>query len=214
MPAREWDGLVCPLCRTRWRPVAPPWCARCGQPGLTDVDCRFCVDWTPALGRVRSAVWLEGSAREAAHHLKYNGWPGVAKAMAAAMRGLEPLSGEATLLPIPLSRKRLSRRGYNQAGVLARAISAVAGLPVSEAALRRTRETPTQTALAPEARAANVSGAFVAAEPVQGRFVLVDDVCTTGATLGAAAVALMEAGAARVEAVTFARAPLPVDFSR
>lgn len=213
MPEREWDGLVCPLCRARWRPVPPPWCARCGQPGLVDVACRFCAGWPEALGRVRSAVWLEGSAREVVHHLKYGGWPGVAPAMALAMRGLEPLVREAVLVPVPLSKKRLRKRGYNQAAVLAASLGAVTGLAVDTGSLARARETPTQTALTPEGRAANVKGAFMAPAPVQGTFVLVDDVCTTGATLAEAAVALRMAGAARVEAVTFARAPLPVEFS-
>jgi ComF family protein len=213
MPGREWDGLVCPLCRARWRAVPPPCCARCGQPGLLDVACRFCADWPAMPGRVRSAVWLEGAAREVVHHLKYGGWPGVAPAMALAMRGLEPLVRHAVLVPVPLSSKRLRTRGYNQAAVLASALAVATGLAVDTGALQRARDTPTQTALTPEARAANVTGAFMAPAPVQGTFVLVDDVCTTGATLVAAATALQDAGAARVEAVTFARAPLPVEFS-
>jgi predicted amidophosphoribosyltransferase len=213
MPAREWDGLVCPLCRARWRPVPPPWCGRCGQPGLVDVACRFCIGWPGALGRVRSAVWLEGSAREAVHHLKYNGWPGVAVAMAMSMRGLEPLTRGAVLVPVPLSRRRLRKRGYNQAAVLAGSLAMATGLTVGHDVLQRARETPTQTALTPEARAANVAGAFMAPALAEGTFVLVDDVCTTGATLAAAAEALMGAGAGRVDAVTFARAPLPVEFS-
>ncbi len=162
---------------------------------------------------MRSAVWLDGSAREAVHHLKYNGWPGVAAAMAAAMRGLEVLARDAVLVPVPLSRKRLRKRGYNQAAVLATALGDATGLVADVALLQRARDTPTQTALAPEARAANVRGAFMAPALVQGTFVLVDDVCTTGATLASAATALREAGAARVDAVTFARAPLPVEFS-
>ena len=213
MPAREWDGLICPLCRTRWRAVPPPWCDRCGQPGLVDVACRFCTGWPATLDRVRSAVWLDGTARDAVHHLKYNGWPGVAAAMAVAMRGLEPLTRTAVLVPVPLSRKRRRKRGYNQAAVLAAALGQVTGLAVDVALLQRARDTPTQTALTPEARAANVQGAFMAPAPVQGTFVLVDDVCTTGATLASAATALKGAGAARVDAVTFARAPLPVEFS-
>lgn len=213
MPAREWDGLVCPLCRARWRAVPPPWCARCGQPGLVDVACRFCAEWPAALGRVRSSVWLDGSAREAVHHLKYGGWPGVAAAMALAMRGLEPLTRGTVLVPIPLSRKRLRTRGYNQAAVLAAALSKATGLVVDADLMQRARDTPTQTSLTPEGRAANVKDAFMAPALVEGTFVLVDDVCTTGATLASAASALVGAGAARVEAVTFARAPLPVEFS-
>jgi ComF family protein len=213
MPAREWDGLVCPLCRARWRAVPPPWCERCGQPGLVDVACRFCAEWPASLGRVRSAVWLEGAAREVVHHLKYGGWPGVSAAMARAMRGLEPLTPEVVLVPVPLSRKRLRKRGYNQAAVLATALGELTGVTVDVHLLQRARDTPTQTALAPEAREANVKGAFMAPGLVQGTFVLVDDVCTTGATLASAATALREAGAALVEAVTFARAPLPVEFS-
>ena len=213
LPAREWDALVCPLCRSRWRRVPPPWCNRCGQPGLDDVACRFCAGWTDALGHVRSAVWLEDGAREVVHHLKYGGWTGVAPAMAHAMRGLEPLSAGAILVPVPLSRKRLRSRGYNQAARLAGALGAITGLAVAAELLKRARDTPSQTTLAPEARAANVAGAFVATGPVQGTFVVVDDVCTTGATLVAAATALRSAGAERVDAVTFARAPLPVEFT-
>lgn len=213
LAAREWDALACALCRARWRRLPPPFCHRCGQPGLPDQGCRFCTDWAPALGRVRSAVWLEGSAREAVHHLKYGGWPGMARALAEAMRGLEPLEPGTVLVPIPLGSARLRSRGYNQAEVLARAVGSVAGLAVAPGLLRRSRETRSQTALAPSARAANVHAAFMAAGAVPDRLVLVDDVCTTGATLVAAAEALRAAGATRVEAVTFARAPLPVPGS-
>jgi ComF family protein len=205
------DALVCDLCRARWRRVPPPWCARCGQPGLEGVACRLCVDWPGALDRVRSAVWLDGGARDVVHALKYDGWWRAAEAMAAAMRGLEPLTGRLFLIPIPLGRARLRRRGYNQAERLATALGARLVAPVRGELLRRCRETPTQTALTPEGRHANVAGAFAAAGSALGaRCVLVDDVFTTGATLAAAAAALAAAGAASVEAVTFARAPLPV----
>jgi ComF family protein len=210
---REWDALVCALCRARWRSVPAPFCGRCGQPGLPDLGCRFCAEWAPALGRVRSAVWLEGSAREAVHHLKYGGWSGVARTLAESMRGLEPLARGVALVPIPLGASRRRSRGYNQAEVLAKALGRVTGLPVCAELLRRVRDTRSQTALAPAARAANVHAAFMAAGSSPHRLVLVDDVCTTGATLVAAAQALVDAGAVQVEAVTFARAPLPVPGS-
>jgi ComF family protein len=131
--------------------------------------------------------------------------------MAEAMRGLEPLTGRVSLIPIPLGGRRQRLRGYNQSERIAAALGARVGVPVQAERLRRTRETPTQTALTPEARHANVAGAF-RAESVRGLdVVLVDDVFTTGATLAAAAAALSAAGARRVEAVTFARAVVELE---
>lgn len=199
------DPLVCDRCRLAWRPVPPPWCARCGQPLEAGIACRLCAWWPLSLDRVRSAVWLEDGARRAVHCLKYEGWWRIAASMARAMKDLEPVAGPIILVPVPLAPKRLRERGYNQSERLASALGAIAGRPVGSV-LRRVRETPTQTALTPEARLANVAGAFAATEVWGRAVVLVDDVFTTGATLAAAAEALAIAGAARVAAVTFARA--------
>jgi predicted amidophosphoribosyltransferase len=202
--------IICGLCRNRWTPLPDPMCSRCGQPVCYDIPCRICSDWPAALVRVRSAVWLEGGARHATHLLKYEGWWGVARPMADAMRRLAPLTEGVFLIPIPLGRRRQRSRGYNQSESIARALGEVCGLPVRHLILDRTRETTTQTALTPEARRANVAGAFAASGARGLACVLVDDVFTTGATLVAAAAALSAAGASRVEAVTFARAPHPV----
>jgi ComF family protein len=214
VPGREGDVLVCGLCRSRWSPVTGPWCGRCGQPSAPDLPCRLCVGWPPGLVRVRSAVWLRDSARRAVHHLKYDGWWRIADALATSMRGLEPLTGQVSLIPVPLGARRERARGYNQSERIAAALAERCGRPVRGDLLVRSRETPTQTALTPEGRLANVAGAFAAAKAVAGTAcVLVDDVYTTGATLAAAAAALAAAGAARVEAVTFARAELPVTLA-
>jgi len=208
--AREDDTLVCGLCRSRWRAVPGPLCTRCGQPAFGDLECRICAGWPPGLARVRSAVWLSGGAQRTVHLLKYEGWWRVAEAMAAAMAGLEPLTGRVSLIPVPLGARRLRSRGYNQSERLAAALGSRHGLPVRTDLLVRGRETTTQTALTPDARRANVSGAFSARGAAAGRLVLVDDVFTTGATLLAAAAALGAAGAEQVDAVTFGRAVEPV----
>lgn len=222
VPGREQDALVCAACRRSWSPVAPPWCRRCGEtldapwdrgPDAEEHGCHLCAGWPPpGLGAVRSAVWLAGSARQSVHLLKYEGWWRVAEAMAVAMRNLETLAPGTVLVPVPLARRRERERGFNQAERLASALGRVTGLRVYAGVLERARETATQTKLTPEARRANVHGAFRGRRGATGaRLVLVDDVFTTGATLQAAATALHAAGAARVEAVTFARGtgPLP-----
>jgi len=223
------DRTVCSVCRHRWRAVRPPWCERCGQPEPLFGGCRLCADWPAALQRVRSAVWLEGGAREAVHALKYAGLARVADDLAAAMSGMVLPGGDgAMLVPVPLGPRRLRQRGYNQSARLAQALGRRWHRPVAEL-LVRVRDTATQTALTPAARRANVAGAFelrisdcglrIDGAPVesairnpQSAIVLVDDVFTTGATLAEAARVLECAGVTAVLAVTFGRAVLP-DFS-
>ncbi len=111
------------------------------------------------------------------------------------------------VLPIPLHAERERKRGYNQSALLARAFSEGAALPYAEHALQRTRFTTPQVGLTAVERLVNVQDAFAADSCVQGRHVLlIDDVCTTGATMAAAANALLAAGARAVSGYCVARA--------
>lgn len=207
----EDDPLICALCRGRFHRLPQPQCRRCGQPAI-DIrqPCRICPAWPDGFERARSAVWLDDRSRRAVHRLKYGGWSRVAESLARCMTGLIDRAGAVILVPIPLARGRYRRRGYNQAEVLARAVATQQRVALDPVLLRRARETTTQTRLTPEARAVNLADAFVALPCTGARVVLVDDVFTTGATLVAAATALLEAGATAVEAITFARARPPL----
>jgi ComF family protein len=111
------------------------------------------------------------------------------------------------IVPVPLHASRAAERGYNQAALLAHALASCLELPVQEAAVIRVRATASQIHLNPAERRANVRDAFQCREDVNGlRILLIDDVCTTGATLEACAAALRACGAASVFGLTAARA--------
>jgi ComF family protein len=155
---------------------------------------------------------FDGPLRLALHKLKYQQDMGLGDVLSRHLIYL--VNGLAwdmdVIIPVPLSDKRLSKRGYNQAALLAHPIALNMKLPYLPKALRRTRETSSQVGLSIEERRENVDGAFMAKEnSVGGRSVLVvDDVITTGATLNAIAKALKNGGADRVYGLTLARAPL------
>lgn len=132
----------------------------------------------------------------------------LAQAMAAAFAAHARADG-AVLVPVPLHRARLRQRGYNQALELARPLARTLGLELRPRLLRRCRNTRAQSRLGADDRIGNLRDAFEVPQRQlpPAHAVLVDDVMTTGATLHAAAEALLEAGADRVDAWVCARAP-------
>jgi predicted amidophosphoribosyltransferase len=228
LPFARAHTLICPVCRLRFRPVVPPWCERCGQPGPHFGPCRLCARWPGALRTARSAVWLGDAARAAVHALKYRGFSRLAEDLADVMVRLLPAPDAGTVLvPVPLGPRRRRTRGYNQSECVARALGRRWDRPVAPDLVVRRRETASQTALTPEAREANVAGAFGVTQGSSGgltaergsevqapglTYMLVDDVLTTGVSLAAAARALERTGTVAVSAVTFGRAVI-TDFT-
>lgn len=127
-----------------------------------------------------------------------------------ARAGAELLSEADLIVPVPLHRLRLAKRGFNQSAALAREIAAVSALPLKTDLLIRVKPTPPQVGLTRRLRAMNVQGAFAVlaerrVELADRRVVLVDDVLTSGATMNAASRVLLRAGAGQVDALVFAR---------
>ena len=146
-------------------------------------------------------------ARTLALGLKYAGRAGLAETMARPMARLLPSDAE-RLVPVPLHRWRLWRRGYNQAALIAHAVARITAVPVLVDAIERTRRTPVLRGLSGRERRAAVARAFAvrADADVRGRaVVLVDDVHTSGATADACTAALLKAGARSVTLLCWAR---------
>ncbi len=147
----------------------------------------------------------EGVGEELVHALKYRGYSRVVEKVMAPLMA-RSLNGEKYdgVVPVPLHRARLARRGFNQAELMARAVAGRIGAPIS-VKLRAVRRTRDQVELSAGERRENVAGAFEARGSLAGRILLVDDVFTTGATLSECAGVLRRAGAGEVHALTLCR---------
>ena len=152
---------------------------------------------------------MKGAIREAVHALKYQGIRAVAPTLGQLLARFITLREMHVdlLVPVPLQPKRERKRGYNQSLLLAKETGTAGGIPVEPGALVRVKDTASHPALRAEERRANVEGAFRARRELVAdrRLLVVDDVCTTGATLEACAIALKEAGATSVWGIALAR---------
>lgn len=211
---------VCPSCLGRLQPLEPVCaCALCQRPlsavyqtSAREPLCGVCRRGFNDFDRLRSFGAFDGALRKLIHLLKYSGVVTLATPLAALLGVVvhnEPgLGAVDVVVPVPLHPRRQRARGYNQAECLARKLAGLLALPLDARSLGRSRDTASQTGLTPRQRRENVRGAFAVRPRSQldaKRILLVDDVCTTGATLNACAHTLKRAGASEVQAVTLAR---------
>ena len=207
---RRTGAWLCVECLDQIPLVEPPFCARCGDRVVADGLCARCQSSPLQIERIRSAAYFEGVLRKAMHGFKYRRRTALAGPLGGLMAACwaQHSMPVDVIVPVPLHAARLRQRGYNQAALLAREMARRVGLVVDERTLVRQRATAPQIKLDARQRKENVRDAFYCScNALAGRRVLlIDDVCTTGATLEACAVALYEGGARSVQALTLARA--------
>ena len=202
-------NLLCDACRASLPRLLGSCCPVCARPLDTTGVCEPCSRYPLDIDGIKAAFRMENMARDMVHRLKYDNLRALAPLMGSLMmeraEAGAPLSG--VVVPVPLHPARERRRGYNQAFLLTREVARRLGLPLETKGLTRSEDTPAQVGIeGMEARRANVAGAFRARTSFAGmRVLLVDDVCTTGATLEACALALKATGAIEVRGLVFAR---------
>ena len=204
---------LCAACRRSlpWQRTA---CPSCALPlGVPAAACGHCQRRPPPVAATRAAFRYEPPLDRLLPRLKFHGDLAAGRLCAGLMAeafaaALADAPRPEALLPLPLHRARLRRRGFDQTLELARPLARALGVPLRDDLLVRVRDTAPQSRLAAPARRRNLRGAFAVRDdrPLPAHVALVDDVMTTGATLHAAAEALRRAGVARVEAWVCARA--------
>ena len=207
-------GVICDDCEHGLLPIEAPYCERCGQSLATPVSpCSACPGRTFYFDGALSGFQFNTPLQDLTHQLKYRSRPGIGRFLGSLLGKRverEPAFPHiVAVVPVPLHSLRRRERGYNQSEYIAQGISDETGIPVLRDVLVRNRNTPTQTSLTPDGRAANVEGVFdvIRTDAVRGSsLVLVDDVFTTGATINSGARSLILEGAERVFALTIARA--------
>lgn len=214
--ATPQECFVCSDCLAKVRFIEPPFCARCGLPYPGEIthafECANCKELDWPFVSARSAVIAKAGVLEILHRYKYGRafWfePLLGRFLVERAESELRAGRWDCLVPVPLYPARQREREFNQAERLAERLSAATGIPVNSGCLRRVLPTRTQTVLSRTERLANVRRAFAlcrGAEVKDRRIVLVDDVFTTGATTGACAGVLRDAGSGDVCVWTVAR---------
>lgn len=202
--------FICSRCSKKLSRLLPPICQRCGKPESSGTYCRECWGTRNHIDVIRSVFVFEGIIRRAVHEFKYRNLRAIAVDLSQYMADyfLEYKLAADILLPVPMHANRLRKRGYNQSDLLAELISGRLSLPVRGDLIRRVRDNkPQARTTCVEERRSNMENTFTCiSSEVSGKdIIIIDDVCTSGATLEACAAALKMKGASNVSGFTLAR---------
>ena len=202
-------GGMCPECEKTSVKLGTDICGKCGRVLANEAEfCDTCIRNERAFVRARSCYVYEGAPKKFVYRLKFGVRRYLAAFIAEAMvdRYLDCGFECDCVVAVPLSAKRKRKRGYNQAELIAEELSSRLKLPLIDGALVKTKENKSQAKLKRREREENVRGVYEVTSPetFKGRRVLVvDDVMTTGATLGEVSRVLYKAKARSVEALTY-----------
>lgn len=204
--SRRASDVLCAGCFEALPWIEPPVCGRCGLPTAFETPlCEECKNLDFGFERARAALRYEGVGEGLVHALKYGGHTRLVERLMTPLllRVLDERDFD-LVVPVPLHRSRLRRRGFNQAELMAKSLAEQMRAPFSDK-LKVVRRTRDQVRLSAAGRRENVRGAFEARGRVPGKILLVDDVITTGATMSECAAALVRAGAGQVHALSLCR---------
>jgi ComF family protein len=211
------DEALCPPCRAQFFGVPEARCPVCAEPlppGSDGALCGNCVVRRPAFDATFTVAAYAMPLDRLVLDLKFGGQLAhatlFASLLADAVRRDPAFAAPDVLCPVPLGPARLAERGFNQALEIARPLARLLGVPVAGALAARVQETSAQSKLHGARRRANVSHVFAVPDraQVQDRHIgIVDDVMSTGQTLGELAATFKRHGAARVTNLVFARTP-------
>jgi ComF family protein len=211
----EAPDTLCADCWGKLAMIGPAACQCCGLPFSFSSEaplCGECIRLTPPFARARAAVVYNDGSRHLIMAFKHGDRPEAARLFSRWMASAAPdlLDDAQVLVPVPLDPKRLFKRRFNQAALIAKDLGRIHKIPVLFDAIERIRPTSSQGKLSPAQRRRNVAGAFAVPDSKKSqvagkRVLLVDDVLTTGATVWAVTRQLNKAGASAVDVLTTAR---------
>ncbi len=201
------SGNVCEPCRAELPYLPAERCTRCAAPAQSSQVCGACLADPPQFDRVLAACAYAFPLDRLIQRYKFSSYLAAAPLLAELLApAVDPADLPDVIVPMPLSPQRLRERGFNQSLELARLLARRCRIELAPQGCIRVRHDEAQSALPLAQRSRNVRGAFVSLQDFSGRSVaVVDDVLTTGATLGELAAVLRRAGAARVQGWIVAR---------